>query len=58
MVVKDHMYDSRIVDIKFLPASLGAGEGGGAAGQRVISSDRHIIKVGAAGWGCGLPRCR
>lgn len=42
MVVKDHMYDSRIVDIKF-HSSLNAGRGGG--GQHVISSDRHIIKV-------------
>lgn len=40
MVVKDHMYDSKIVDIKF-HSSIN-----GRAGQHVISSDRHIIKVG------------
>ena len=42
MVVKDHMYDSKIVDIKF-HSSIN-----GRAGQHVISSDRHIIKVRAA----------
>ena len=43
MTIKDHMYDSQIVDIKFhaLP-----GGGGGSAGRHVISSDRHIVKVG------------
>ncbi len=43
MPVKDHMYDSRITDIKWHAAGLG---GGGGGGQRVISSDRHIVKVG------------
>lgn len=43
MVVKDHMYDSRIVDIKF-HSSIN-----GRAGQHVISSDRHIIKVPLVG---------
>lgn len=45
MVVKDHMYDSRIVDIKF-HASINSGRAGG--GQHVISSDRHIVKVSVA----------
>lgn len=56
MTVKDHMYDSRIVDIKF-HASINSGRAGG---QHVISSDRHIVKVGGradasgrreSGWG-------
>ena len=50
MQVKDHMYDSRIVDIKFHSTI-----NGGGGGQHVISSDRHIIKVcggeGARGGG-------
>lgn len=41
LVVKDHMYGSRIVDIKF--HSYGADASAGS--RRVISSDRHIIKV-------------
>jgi hypothetical protein len=48
MLVKDHMYDSRIVDIKF---HEGSGAAGGGGMRRVISSDRHIVKV--PGWGCG-----
>ena len=53
MVIKDHMYDSPILDLKFHTsiATLGGGGGGGggSAGQRVISSDRHIIKVRPCG---------
>ncbi|GFR41480.1 hypothetical protein Agub_g2171, partial [Astrephomene gubernaculifera] len=41
LVVKDHMYGSRIVDIKF--HSYGADAS--AHNRRVISSDRHIVKV-------------
>ncbi len=44
LVVKDHMYGSRIVDIKF--HSYGADAS--AHNRRVISTDRHIVKVG---WG-------
>ena len=44
MQVKDHMYDSRIVDIKFHSTI-----NGGGGGQHVISSDRHIIKVCGGG---------
>lgn len=39
---QDHMYGSRIVDIKF--HSYG---GDAAPHKRVISSDTHIVKVGA-----------
>lgn len=42
LVVKDHMYGSRIVDIKF---HSGSGERGGMGGQRVISADTRIVKV-------------
>ncbi|KAI7845268.1 hypothetical protein COHA_001310 [Chlorella ohadii] len=48
MVVKDHMYDSKIVDIKF-HSSIN-----GRAGQHVVSSDRHIIKVWEADSGEGF----
>ncbi|KXZ56503.1 hypothetical protein GPECTOR_1g450 [Gonium pectorale] len=41
LVIKDHMYGSRIVDIKF--HSYGADSS--ATNRRIISSDRHIIKV-------------
>ncbi|PSC72487.1 Nucleolar 10 [Micractinium conductrix] len=49
MQVKDHMYDSRIVDIKFHSTI-----NGGGGGQHVISSDRHIIKIWEADSGEGL----
>lgn len=42
MTVKDHMYDSRITDIKF--HSGGGGPAGGDT-HRVISADRRIIKI-------------
>ena len=45
MVVKDHMYDSPIVDIKF-HSSIN-----GRAGKHIISADRHIVKVGGPGRG-------
>ena len=41
LVVKDHMYDSKIVDIKF----HSGGFGGDVGRQRVISADKHIIKI-------------
>lgn len=44
LLTKDHMYDSPIVDIKF--HSGGALGGAAADGKlRVISTDRHIIKI-------------
>ena len=42
MTVKDHMYDAPIVDLKWHPGGLG-----GRAGGHVISTDKHIVKVGA-----------
>lgn len=51
LVVKDHMYGSKIVDIKF--HSYGADASAG--NRRVISSDKHIIKVG--GVGCRVISC-
>ncbi|MEW5309812.1 MAG: hypothetical protein WDW38_001668 [Sanguina aurantia] len=50
LVVKDHMYGSRIVDIKF---HSGSGERGGMGGQRVISADTRIVKVWDASTGEG-----
>ncbi|GLC33816.1 hypothetical protein PLESTM_000122600 [Pleodorina starrii] len=41
LVVKDHMYGSRIVDIKFHTYGADAS----AHSRRVISADRHIVKV-------------
>ena len=49
LVVKDHMYDSKIVDIKFHTG----GFGGETERQRVISTDRHIIKIWDASSGEG-----
>ena len=43
LVVKDHMYDSRIVDIKFHAG--GYGGVGDEGRQRVISADRNVIKI-------------
>ena len=40
LVVKDHMYDAPIRDIKFHTAS-----GDHTGRQRVISADTHIVKV-------------
>jgi hypothetical protein len=54
MVVKDHMYDCAIVDIKFHGGGGGGGgvnTGGGA--QRVISADRRVVKVWDASTGEG-----
>lgn len=40
LVVKDHMYDSEIVDIKFhVPTGDHTGR------QQVVSADKHIVKV-------------
>ncbi|CAD7704153.1 unnamed protein product, partial [Ostreobium quekettii] len=41
--VKDHMYGSKILDIKFHSSTGGIGGLGGS--KRVISSDSHIIKA-------------
>jgi ribosome biogenesis protein ENP2 len=49
LVIKDHMYDSRIVDIKF----HSGGFGGDIGRQRVISADKHIIKIWDASTGEG-----
>lgn len=46
LLVKDHMYGDQIMDIKFTLA----GEGG-LATKRVMSADKHIVKVGGRG-GC------
>jgi hypothetical protein len=40
LLVKDHMYGDNIIDIKFTLA----GEGG-LATKRVMSADKHIVKV-------------
>jgi ribosome biogenesis protein ENP2 len=59
LVIKDHMYDSKIVDIKFHSGGFGGanGGGGGLGGdigrQRVISADKHIIKIWDASTGEG-----
>lgn len=49
LLVKDHMYDSPIMDIKFHSGHGDVGQGQ----QRVISSDRRIIKVWDASTGEG-----
>ncbi|KAL6760351.1 WD40-repeat-containing domain protein [Haematococcus lacustris] len=41
LLVKDHMYGSPIVDIKF---HMAPGDASGAS-RRIISSDRHIVKI-------------
>eukprot|EP00200_Dunaliella_tertiolecta_P014606 CAMPEP_0202392444 /NCGR_PEP_ID=MMETSP1127-20130417/92376_1 /ASSEMBLY_ACC=CAM_ASM_000462 /TAXON_ID=3047 /ORGANISM="Dunaliella tertiolecta, Strain CCMP1320" /LENGTH=682 /DNA_ID=CAMNT_0048994951 /DNA_START=66 /DNA_END=2111 /DNA_ORIENTATION=- len=41
VVVKDHMYGSKIVDIKF---HASPGDAGGNS-RRIVSSDRHICKI-------------
>lgn len=44
LLVKDHMYGSPIIDLKF--HTTGGGSGGlGLITRRIISSDRHIIKI-------------
>lgn len=40
LVVKDHMYGTRIVDLKFQRAL-----GDGTSGRKVVSTDTHIVKV-------------
>eukprot|EP00197_Chlamydomonas_leiostraca_P004092 CAMPEP_0202871522 /NCGR_PEP_ID=MMETSP1391-20130828/18922_1 /ASSEMBLY_ACC=CAM_ASM_000867 /TAXON_ID=1034604 /ORGANISM="Chlamydomonas leiostraca, Strain SAG 11-49" /LENGTH=663 /DNA_ID=CAMNT_0049552351 /DNA_START=89 /DNA_END=2076 /DNA_ORIENTATION=- len=50
LLVKDHMYGAPIKDIKFHSAP---GDGMGAS-RRVISSDKHIIKVWDASSGAGF----
>ena len=41
-VIKDHMYDAPIVDIKFHTPP-------GGSTQRIVSADTHIVKVNSAG---------
>ncbi|KAF8054988.1 nol10 [Scenedesmus sp. PABB004] len=54
LLVKDHMYGAAIRDIKFHSGAAGVGGGGSSLDvRRVISADRHIIKVWDASSGAG-----
>ncbi|KAK9846298.1 hypothetical protein WJX81_001159 [Elliptochloris bilobata] len=51
LLVKDHMYGAPIVDIKFHSPHR---EAGGLSGRKVISADRHIVRVWDADSGKGF----
>lgn len=53
ITVKDHMYSSKIVDIKFHSGKLQGVGIGGSSTERIVSSDRHIIKIWDAATGRG-----
>lgn len=55
LLVKDHMYGAAITDIKFHSGSAGVGGGGSALDvKRIISTDKHIVKVSSL-LALGLP---